>query len=224
VKRDGLETITLHASRFTLYGATITMNNNQFIFFSGKGGVGKTSMACTTAVRHADEGRRTLIVTTDPAANLSDVFEQPIGHKITPIANVDNLWAMEIDGDRATEEYIDRAMSPIRDAFPPQMVAVMEEQMSGPCTAEVAAFDRFVDFLEPDMAIDGKAHGSGPTSMPSFDTIVFDTAPPVIPSACWNCPANGRKASTLPKKAAARPASALRLPFRMPSRNMSGPC
>jgi len=153
------------------------MNNNQFIFFSGKGGVGKTSMACTTAVRHADDGRRTLIVTTDPAANLSDVFEQPIGHRITPIAHVDNLWAMEIDGDRATEEYIDRAMSPIRDAFPPQMVAVMEEQMSGPCTAEVAAFDRFVDFLEPGMAVDGKANGSGPAAMPSFDTIVFDTAP-----------------------------------------------
>jgi arsenite/tail-anchored protein-transporting ATPase len=171
-----------HTLRFThyalrFYGATTTMNNNQFIFFSGKGGVGKTSMACTTAVRHADEGQRTLIVTTDPAANLSDVFEQPIGHRITPIETVPNLWAMEIDGDRATEEYIDRAMSPIRDAFPPQMVAVMEEQMSGPCTAEVAAFDRFVDFLEPDMAIDGKANGSGPTSMPSFDTIVFDTAP-----------------------------------------------
>ena len=78
----------------------------QFIFFSGKGGVGKTSMACTTAVRHADEGRRTLIVTTDPASNLADVFEQPIGHQVTAIAAVPNLWAMEIDSDRATEEYI----------------------------------------------------------------------------------------------------------------------
>ena len=65
--------------------------SSQFIFFSGKGGVGKTSMACTTAVRHADEGRKTLIVTTDPAANLADVFEQPIGHHITPIAGVPNL-------------------------------------------------------------------------------------------------------------------------------------
>jgi arsenite/tail-anchored protein-transporting ATPase len=141
--------------------------STQFIFFSGKGGVGKTSMACTAAVRHAGEGRRTLIVTTDPAANLADVFEQPIGHQITPIAGVPNLWAMEIDGDRATEEYIDRAMAPIRGAFPEQMVAVMEEQMSGPCTAEVAAFDRFVDFLEP-------ARGDEPAS---FDTVIFDTAP-----------------------------------------------
>ena len=120
----------------------------QYIFFSGKGGVGKTSMACTHAVRYADEGKRTLIVTTDPASNLSDTFEQAIGHQVTPIAGVPNLWAMEIDPDKATQEYIDRAMAPIRAAFPPQIVQVMEEQMSGPCTAEVAAFDRFTDFLE----------------------------------------------------------------------------
>lgn len=145
--------------------------SNQFIFFSGKGGVGKTSMACATAVRHADEGRRTLIVTTDPASNLADVFEQPIGHKITAITLVPNLWAMEIDPDQATQEYIDRAMAPLRAAFPPQMVQVMEEQMSGPCTAEVAAFDRFVDFLElPKQNVNDQL----PTQ---FDTVIFDTAP-----------------------------------------------
>lgn len=146
--------------------------SSRFIFFSGKGGVGKTSMACTTAVRHADEGHRTLIVTTDPASNLADVFEQPIGHKITPVANVPNLWAMEIDADRATEEYIDRAMAPLRAAFPIEMVQVMEEQMSGPCTAEVAAFDRFVDFLEP-----SSANGNGRQEPMQFDTVIFDTAP-----------------------------------------------
>ena len=138
----------------------------QFIFFSGKGGVGKTSMACTHAVRYADEGKRTLIVTTDPASNLADVFEQEIGHKITPIQGAPNLWAMEIDPDQATHEYIDRAMAPIRAAFPVQMVQVMEEQMSGPCTAEVAAFDRFTDFLE----LPGH-NGS------SYDVVIFDTAP-----------------------------------------------
>jgi arsenite-transporting ATPase len=138
----------------------------QFIFYSGKGGVGKTSMACTTAVRYADDGMRTLIVTTDPASNLADMFEQPIGHKITPIQGAPNLWAMEIDPDQATHEYIDRAMAPLRAAFPPQMVQVMEEQMSGPCTAEVAAFDRFTDFLElPNQ------NGS------SYDIVIFDTAP-----------------------------------------------
>jgi len=138
----------------------------QYIFFSGKGGVGKTSMACAHAVRYADEGKRTLIVTTDPASNLADVFEQEIGHHVTPIAGVSNLSAMEIDPDKATQEYIDRAMAPIRAAFPPQMVQVMEEQMSGPCTAEVAAFDRFTDFL--DLPADNGA---------TFDVIIFDTAP-----------------------------------------------
>ena len=138
----------------------------QFIFFSGKGGVGKTSMACAHAVRYADLGKRTLIVTTDPASNLADVFDQEIGHHVTPIAGVPHLSAMEIDPDKATQEYIDRAMAPIRAAFPPQIVQVMEEQMSGPCTAEVAAFDRFTDFLDVP-ANDGV----------SFDTVIFDTAP-----------------------------------------------
>jgi arsenite-transporting ATPase len=117
-------------------------------------------------VRYADEGKATLIVTTDPASNLADVFEQTIGHRITPIEGVPNLWAMEIDPDRATEEYIDRAMAPIRAGFPPQMVQVMEEQMSGPCTAEVAAFDRFTEFLDAPSS-NGRA----------FDVVIFDTAP-----------------------------------------------
>lgn len=139
---------------------------SKFIFFSGKGGVGKTSMACTTAVRYADEGHRTFIVTTDPASNLADVFEQPIGHQITAVDGVPNLWAMEIDPDRATEEYKDRALEPVRAAFPPAMVEVIEEQMSGPCTSEVAAFDRFTDFLD-------EPFNTGQ----QFDVIIFDTAP-----------------------------------------------
>lgn len=154
--------------------------STEFIFFSGKGGVGKTSMACTTAVHHAGEGKRTLIVTTDPASNLADVFEQSIGHRITPVAGVPNLWAMEIDPDRAAEEYKDRALAPIRAAFPPEMVQVIEEQMSGPCTTEVAAFDRFTDFL----ALDGSptvTNGQTPEAQAAtpqqFDIVIFDTAP-----------------------------------------------
>lgn len=163
----------------------------RFLFFCGKGGVGKTSMACTTAVREADRGNRTLIVTTDPASNLADVFEQSIGHKVTPIVGVPNLWAMEIDPDKATQEYIDRAMAPLREAFPEQIVAVMEEQMSGPCTAEVAAFDRFVDFIDLPQsasqttpaapaapAASAASAASAPSAIPaSFDTVIFDTAP-----------------------------------------------
>ena len=142
--------------------------NTQFIFFSGKGGVGKTSMACATAVHHAQAGQRTLIVTTDPAANLADVFEQPIGHHMTALQGIDNLWAMEIDSDKATAEYKERALAPLRAAFPPEMVAVMDEQMSGPCTAEVAAFDRFTDFLVLENAADQPV---------TFDVVIFDTAP-----------------------------------------------
>lgn len=142
------------------------MAHTQFLFFSGKGGVGKTSMACATAVRKADEGLRTLIVTTDPASNLADVFEQPIGHKITPIEGVARLWAMEIDPDQATEEYKGRALAPVRELFPPEVVRVMEEQMSSPCTTEVAAFDRFTDFIA--------LSGSEPER---FDVVIFDTAP-----------------------------------------------
>ena len=126
-----------------------------------KGGVGKTSMACTAAVYHADNGKKTLLVTTDPASNLADVFEQPIGHHVTPITGVPNLWAMEIDPDEATREYKERSLAPMRELFDDEMLKVVEEQLSGPCTEEMAAFDKFTDFMEDD----------------NWDVIVFDTAP-----------------------------------------------
>ena len=135
--------------------------NPEYIFFSGKGGVGKTSMACTAAVYYADNGKKTLIVTTDPASNLADVFEQPIGHHVTPITGVSNLWAMEIDPDEATREYKERSLAPMRGLFDDEMLKVVEEQLSGPCTEEMAAFDKFTDFMEDD----------------NWDVIVFDTAP-----------------------------------------------
>jgi arsenite-transporting ATPase len=135
--------------------------NPEYIFFSGKGGVGKTSMASTTAVYHADQGKKTLIVTTDPASNLADVFEQPIGHHVSPINGVPNLWAMEIDPDEATREYKERSLGPMRDLFDDEMLKVVEEQLSGPCTEEMASFDKFTDFMEDD----------------NWDVIIFDTAP-----------------------------------------------
>ncbi|WP_250858338.1 TRC40/GET3/ArsA family transport-energizing ATPase [Oceanirhabdus seepicola] len=139
------------------------MNNmeTKFIFFSGKGGVGKTSMSCSTGVHYADIGKRTLIVTTDPAANLSDVFEQEIGHKITKINGIENLFAMEIDSEKATEEYKERSLAPMRELFDDEMIKIAEEQLSGPCTEEMASFDKFIDFMEED----------------DFDIIIFDTAP-----------------------------------------------
>lgn len=133
----------------------------RYIFFSGKGGVGKTTMASASAVHYAMNGKKTLIVTTDPASNLADVFEQEIGHKITPIRGVQNLWAMEIEPDKATKEYKERIIAPYREIMPEDVIASLEENLSGPCTTEMAAFDRFIDFMEGD----------------EYDIIVFDTAP-----------------------------------------------
>lgn len=133
----------------------------RYYFFSGKGGVGKTTMAAATAAHHADRGLKTLIVTTDPASNLADVFEQRIGHRVTAIDGFAHLYAMEIDVDTATLEYKERALAPFREAFPTEMVAVMEEQLNSPCTEEMAAFDKFVDFIDDQ----------------SWDVVIFDTAP-----------------------------------------------
>ena len=135
--------------------------NTKFLFFSGKGGVGKTTMSCATAIHYANEGKKTLIITTDPASNLADVFEQKIGHKITPIKTIKNLSAMELDPDKATAEYKERTLSPLRGLIPEESFAVLEEQFNSPCTAEMASFDRFTDFVQ-----DGQ-----------FDIVIFDTAP-----------------------------------------------
>ncbi len=132
-----------------------------YLFFSGKGGVGKTTMASATAIHYATEGKKTLIVTTDPASNLADVFEQAIGHKITSITGIKNLYAMEIDPDEATKEYKEKIIGPFREIMPDDVLASINEQLSGPCTTEMASFDRFIDFME--------------TS--EYDVIVFDTAP-----------------------------------------------
>jgi arsenite-transporting ATPase len=133
----------------------------KFLFFSGKGGVGKTSLSCATAIWLAERGYKTLIVTTDPAPNLSDTFEQEIGHRIIQVNGTDNLWAMEINPDKATEDYRNRILDPARKLLPTDVLKVMEEQLSSPCATEVAAFDKFIDFMENN----------------SFDVIIFDTAP-----------------------------------------------
>lgn len=133
----------------------------KFVFYSGKGGVGKTSMACTTGVHYSDLGLKTLLVTTDPAANLSDVFNQTIGHKVTKINGLDNLYCMEIDALEATKEYKERSLAPLRELFDDEFVAIADEQLSGPCTEELASFDKFVDYMDED----------------TYDVVIFDTAP-----------------------------------------------
>lgn len=132
---------------------------SKYLFFSGKGGVGKTTMAAATAVYNAEAGRKTLIISTDPASNLGDIFEKTIGHRITDIAP--NLSAMEIDPDVATEEYKEKVLGPMRAILPEDVMLVMEEQFRSACTIEIAAFDRFTDYLTNN----------------DYDVIVFDTAP-----------------------------------------------
>ena len=136
-------------------------NTVKFVFFSGKGGVGKSTMSCATAVWLAKTGYKTLLVTTDPAPNLADIFGQAIGHQIVPIHGVANLHAIEINPDTASEEYRERIVAPLRELLDEKNLNVVREQLKSPCVEEVAAFDKFIEFMDD----------------PGYDVVVFDTAP-----------------------------------------------
>ncbi|KAA5541020.1 arsenical pump-driving ATPase [Roseiconus nitratireducens] len=137
----------------------------RYLLFTGKGGVGKTSMACAAAVSLADRGRRVLLVSTDPASNLDEVLATPLSNRPTAITSVENLWAMNIDPEQAARDYRERMVAPYRHVLPEAAVQSMEEQFSGSCTLEIAAFDEFAKLL-------GDSSATG-----EFDHIVFDTAP-----------------------------------------------
>ena len=137
----------------------------RFYFFTGKGGVGKTSIACATAIRLADEGKRVLLVSTDPASNIGQVFGVSIGSSITPVQEVPGLWALEIDPEQAAVTYRERVIGPLRGTLPDVELAGVNEQLSGSCTTEVASFDEFSTLL------------SDPALVDLYDHIVFDTAP-----------------------------------------------
>jgi arsenite-transporting ATPase len=137
----------------------------RFYFFTGKGGVGKTSIACATAVRLADQGRRVLLVSTDPASNVGQVFGLTIGAQITAVPDVPRLQALEIDPEQAAVAYRERVLGPLRGRLPDDELDVVAEQLSGSCTTEVASFDEFTALLT-DPALVGR-----------YDHIVFDTAP-----------------------------------------------
>ncbi|WGD38529.1 arsenical pump-driving ATPase [Lysinibacter sp. HNR] len=137
----------------------------KFLFFTGKGGVGKTSLACAAAVALADQGKRVLLASTDPASNVGQMFEQAVGVSVTPITTVPRLSAIEIDPNQAAEAYRERILGPVRSVLPSEVVAGIEEQLSGGCTTEIAAFDEFTSLL------------TNPSVLADFDHIVFDTAP-----------------------------------------------
>lgn len=124
-----------------------TMTFTPFLFFTGKGGVGKTSTACATAITLADMGKRVLLISTDPASNLQDVFEIELTNKPKVIPNVPNLHVANLDPETAAHEYKERVVGPYRGKLPDTVIATMEEQLSGACTVEIAAFDEFSTLL-----------------------------------------------------------------------------
>lgn len=136
-----------------------------YLFFTGKGGVGKTSISCATAIRLAEQGKRVLLVSTDPASNVGQVFGQTIGNTIQPIASVPGLSALEIDPQAAAQQYRARIVDPIKGILPDNVVSSINEQLSGACTTEIAAFDEFTGLL------------TDASLLTRFDHIIFDTAP-----------------------------------------------
>lgn len=139
--------------------------NTKFLFFTGKGGVGKTSTACAKAVTLADEGKKVLLVSTDPASNLQDVLEVGLTNTPAAISNVPNLYACNLNPEEAARAYRDRIIGPYRGKLPDAVVANMEEQLSGACTVEIAAFDEFTNLL------------ANPSVVDVYEHIIFDTAP-----------------------------------------------
>ena len=137
----------------------------KYLFFTGKGGVGKTSAACATAVSLADSGKRVLLISTDPASNLQDVFETELNNKGVPIAGVPGLVVANLDPIEAAAEYRESVIAPYRGQLPDAVLKNMEEQMSGSCTVEIAAFNEFSKFITDKQIQD------------EFDSIIFDTAP-----------------------------------------------
>ncbi|BAE85941.1 arsenical pump-driving ATPase [Desulfitobacterium hafniense] len=137
----------------------------QYLFFTGKGGVGKTSTACATAVNLADNGKKVLLVSTDPASNLQDVFNRELSNKGVPMPEVPNLVVANLDPIQAAAEYRESVIAPYRGKLPEAVLKNMEEQLSGSCTVEIAAFNEFSHFIT-DKEMESQ-----------YDYIIFDTAP-----------------------------------------------
>ncbi|WP_099191864.1 arsenical pump-driving ATPase [Tepidibacter mesophilus] len=137
----------------------------KYLFFTGKGGVGKTSTACATAITLADQGKKVMLISTDPASNLQDAFNTDLNNKGVQIKEVPNLVVANFDPEEAAKEYKESVVGPYRGKLPDVVIKNMEEQLSGSCTVEIAAFNEFSNFIT-----DKKAEEE-------FDHIIFDTAP-----------------------------------------------
>lgn len=137
----------------------------KYLFFTGKGGVGKTSTACAVAVTLADQGKKIMLVSTDPASNLQDVFNTELDNKGVQIKDVPNLIVANFDPEEAASEYRESVVAPFRGKLPEVVIKNMEEQLSGSCTVEIAAFNEFSNFITDEKM------------KKDFDRIIFDTAP-----------------------------------------------
>ena len=143
---------------------TFLAGATRFLFFTGKGGVGKTALACATAVRLADAGKKVLLVSTDPASNLDQIFGLSLGEKPTPVQAAPGLFALNIDPERAADDYRERVIAPYWAIWDEAKLRQLEEQLAGACTTEIAAFDEFTALL-----VD--------KGRQAWDHVVFDTAP-----------------------------------------------
>lgn len=137
----------------------------KYLFFTGKGGVGKTSIACAVAVNLADNGKNIFLISTDPASNLQDVFKKDLDGKGVPIDGVPGLVVANLNPEEAAKEYRESVIAPYRGKLPDSVIVNMEEQLSGSCTVEIAAFDQFSNFI------------TDKTTENKYDYIIFDTAP-----------------------------------------------
>jgi arsenite-transporting ATPase len=140
-------------------------SSTRFLFFTGKGGVGKTSLSCATALKLVEAGKRVLLVSTDPASNLDEVLETQLKNEPTPIAGASGLDAMNINPVEAAAAYRERLIGPMRGLLPEAALRSMEEQLSGSCTVEIAAFDEFSGLI------------GNPEVAKAYDHVIFDTAP-----------------------------------------------
>lgn len=137
----------------------------KYLFYTGKGGVGKTSVACATAISLADSGKKVLLISTDPASNLQDIFSMELTNKRVPISDVPNLVVANLDPIQAAAEYRENVIAPYRGKLPASVITNMEEQLSGSCTIEIAAFNEFSNFIT-DVKVQQE-----------YDHIIFDAAP-----------------------------------------------